>query len=249
MLGLQIWISTVFRVARQFLTSTCDLLRLVGTKAYFYPRKHAGLTSRIVFDLKFWRRFVSSEPEAKLQNVLGRLPENSAILASDASTSWGMAGTVIFSKRKAAFRGFEGLFWQIAWSDRERIVAIESLKPAQLVEINAAEFLAALITCETFTELCSGKITTIEIDNTSAKSWFDSARCPVFPFDRCAQGEHLYFLKCNMKLRTSWISSSDNKFADIFSRERFPMDKKGCLVYGTRMLRVRPKWRRVIRYL
>ena len=116
--------------------------------------------SRIVFDLKFWRPFVSCEPKATLQNVLGRLPENSAILASDVSTSWGMAGTVIFSEteRKTAFRGFEGLFWQIAWSDWERIVAIESLKPGQ-VEINAAEFLAALITCETFTELCSGKIT------------------------------------------------------------------------------------------
>ena len=53
MLGLQIWISTVFRVVRQFLTSTCDLLRLVGAQTYFYPRKHTGLTSRIVFDLKF----------------------------------------------------------------------------------------------------------------------------------------------------------------------------------------------------
>ena len=29
MLGLQIWISTVFRIARQFLTSLCDVLRSV----------------------------------------------------------------------------------------------------------------------------------------------------------------------------------------------------------------------------
>ena len=39
MLGLQIWISTVFRVARQFLTSICDILRNTGQKDYFYPRK------------------------------------------------------------------------------------------------------------------------------------------------------------------------------------------------------------------
>ena len=33
MLGLQIWISTVFRIARQFLTSACELLRIsVGAK-------------------------------------------------------------------------------------------------------------------------------------------------------------------------------------------------------------------------
>ena len=31
MLGLQIWISTVFKIARQFLTSICDLLRAAGT--------------------------------------------------------------------------------------------------------------------------------------------------------------------------------------------------------------------------
>ena len=36
--------------------------------------------------------------------------------------------------------------------------------------INVAEFIAALITCETFAEFCNGKITTIEIDNVAAKS-------------------------------------------------------------------------------
>ena len=39
-LGLQIWISTVFRVMRQFLTSTCDILRISRLNTYFYPRKH-----------------------------------------------------------------------------------------------------------------------------------------------------------------------------------------------------------------
>ena len=50
------------------------------------------------------------------------------------------------------------------------------------VRINVAEFLAALITCETFTPFAGNKYTTIKIDNTSAKSWLDSARCPKYPF-------------------------------------------------------------------
>ena len=53
MLGLQIWISTVFRVARQFLTSICDLMRVVGDNTYFYPKRHEKLVARVVFDLKF----------------------------------------------------------------------------------------------------------------------------------------------------------------------------------------------------
>ena len=33
-LGLQIWVSTVFRVARQFLTSTCDILRKCSQRKF-----------------------------------------------------------------------------------------------------------------------------------------------------------------------------------------------------------------------
>jgi len=51
-LGLQIWISTVFRVMRQFLMTTCDILRISRTKRYFYPRKHRNLMLRMIFDLK-----------------------------------------------------------------------------------------------------------------------------------------------------------------------------------------------------
>ena len=40
MLGLQIWISTIFRVARQFLTSICDILKIAVGHQFFYPRKH-----------------------------------------------------------------------------------------------------------------------------------------------------------------------------------------------------------------
>ena len=53
MLGLQIWISTVFRVARQFLTSICDILKITGAHGYFYPRKHPQLVARTVRDLAF----------------------------------------------------------------------------------------------------------------------------------------------------------------------------------------------------
>ena len=74
MLGLQIWISTVFKVARQFLTSICDLLRNAGNKTYIYPRQHKSLISRVVFDLKFWRRFVKSNPTSPYDALLRRLP-------------------------------------------------------------------------------------------------------------------------------------------------------------------------------
>ena len=51
-LGLQIWISTVFRVLRQFLTSTCDALRVSQSGKFLYPRKHKELVARMIFDLK-----------------------------------------------------------------------------------------------------------------------------------------------------------------------------------------------------
>ena len=53
LLGLQIWISTVFRVAREFLTSSCDILRVVGCKSFFHPKQNEHLVKRLVFDLKF----------------------------------------------------------------------------------------------------------------------------------------------------------------------------------------------------
>ena len=85
MLGLQIWISTVFRVARQFLTSVCDLLRVNYNGTYFYPRKHPALVARTIRDLKFWRRFVSGKATASFDYLLCRLPPSKERLSSDAS--------------------------------------------------------------------------------------------------------------------------------------------------------------------
>ena len=55
MLGLMIWISTVFRVARQFFTSTCDVIRSsnIAGSEFLFPRKERALVMRFVFDLKF----------------------------------------------------------------------------------------------------------------------------------------------------------------------------------------------------
>ena len=86
MLGLQIWIGTVFRVARQFLTSICDLLRTAGTRRYLYPRKLSPLVARVVDDLTFWRRFVNPSLSVSFDFVLNRLPMNEDRLACDAST-------------------------------------------------------------------------------------------------------------------------------------------------------------------
>ena len=87
LLGLQIWISTVFRVARQFMTSTCDIIRVTGRHSHFYPRNHKVLTKRVVFDISFWRRFVVGDPESSFSYFLGHLPVNKIILSSDASTT------------------------------------------------------------------------------------------------------------------------------------------------------------------
>ena len=53
MLGLQIWISTAFRIARQFLTTICDIVRVAGCSGYFRPRKFPALVRRMVKDLSF----------------------------------------------------------------------------------------------------------------------------------------------------------------------------------------------------
>ena len=37
-------------------------------------------------------------------------------------------------------------------------------------KINVAEFIAALITCETFADFCAGKITVIQVGNITAKA-------------------------------------------------------------------------------
>ena len=87
LLGLQIWISTVFRVARQFLTSTCDILRIAQNSSHFCPRKHQELTKRAVFDISFWRRFVNSDPELSFTYFLSRLPVNNSVLSIDASST------------------------------------------------------------------------------------------------------------------------------------------------------------------
>ena len=169
MLGLQIWISTVFKVARQFLTSICDLLRNAGNKTYIYPSQHKHLISRVIFDLKFWRRFVRSKPTSPFDALLGRLPINRMKLSSDASTSWGMAGVLLFHEDHSLTDNIEGLFWQMTWSEWYRVFPIASLTSGS-VKINVAEFLAILITCETFTSFCAGKMTTIETDNVSAET-------------------------------------------------------------------------------
>ena len=80
------------------------------------------------------------------------------------------------------------------------------MTPGQ-VKICVAEFVAALITIETFADECAGKLTYLELDNTIAHAWFEAARCPEFPFDHCAQGTHLYMLGRNMKVKTRWIST------------------------------------------
>ena len=122
------------------------------------------------------------------------------------------------------------------------------LRPG-LVEINVAEFLAVLVTCETFAYLCSGSCTLLSLDNNAAKCWFDAARCPIYPFDRCAQGVHLFLLGESVKIRSRWIASGKNVHADICSRLRMTMNISKHQISGLWLRKVRPKWMNVLKYL
>ena len=122
------------------------------------------------------------------------------------------------------------------------------LKPGN-VKINRAEFVAALITCETFANDCAGRYTTLDLDNYTAKAWIDSAGCPGFPFDRCAQGVHLYMLEQGVKIRTKWIPTAANSLADTCSRRTFRTQHAGHSIEGNQLRKVKPKWRRFVKFL
>ena len=92
-------------------------------------------------------------------------------------------------------------------------------------------------------------MTTLEVDNITAKAWFDAARCPSFPLDRCAQGTHLYMMERVMKITTTWVPSPANALADIPSRKTFSRKRSGNIVAGLRLLKVRPKWVHVLSFL
>ena len=117
------------------------------------------------------------------------------------------------------------------------------------MKINVAEFLALLITCETFADFCESRLTKMEVDNITAKAWFDAARCPSFPFDRCAQGTHLFMMARVMKVTTTWVPTSKNTLADIPSRKTLSRKLEGNVVARLRLLKVRPKWAHVLRFL
>ena len=136
----------------------------------------------------------------------------------------------------------------MTWQEWQTIVPMECLAPGH-VEINKAEFLAALLTSETFARYCANKITVLALDNRVAKNWFDTARCPIFPFDRCAQGVHLYMIQQSMKVQTTWIASAENKLADIFSWRKYEKRRDTHMVLGKRLQKVRPRWANALKFI
>ena len=224
------------------------MLRVSQHSSYFFPRRHKNLVARVVFDLRHWRRFILKAPAAKFNYVLSRLPESHHLLSSDASSSYGMAGIIQVSPEARQQTGYDGFFWQITWNQWNAVAPIAALNPRD-VKINAAEFLAALITCETFSRFCVGCITKVSLDNVTARAWLDSARCPRYPFDRCAQSTHLFMIKSTMKIKTLWVPSHMNKLADICSRKPFSRSSLGHMIAGAKLMKVRPKYQNVTRFL
>ena len=88
-----------------------------ATQVIFFPRQYRDLVSRVLFDLKHWRRFILKVPSAKFDFVLGRLPESRNVLFSDASTSFGMAGVIRFPQEDIRRGDYAGFFWQLSWDD------------------------------------------------------------------------------------------------------------------------------------
>ena len=158
-----------------------------------------------------------------------------------------MAGVLHFGRQLTSHKRFSGLFWQSSCEAWQKI-APKSILSMGKVHINVAELLAALITCETFSDFVEGSITTLALDNVAAKAWIDSARCTRHPFDRCAQGSHLYMLKHSMKIRTKWIPSEENVLADECSRKIYSRSRLGHIISGVRLRRVSPKWHNVLRF-
>ena len=217
-------------------------------KPRFYARRDRELAKRLVFDLQFWRRFVSNSPKGSFSYFLDQLPVNSAELFSDASSSWGMSGVILFRGHDQAHAAADGLFWQSAWEEWVRIKRWAGLIPGD-IQINTAEFIAALITCETFAEFCIGKFTRLYVDNVTASSWLNNARCPKAPFDRCAQGVHLQMVQLGMKVKSYWLPSSENKIADVCSRMTLQPASSSHTIHGARLLKVKPKWSHLTRFL
>ena len=160
-----------------------------------------------------------------------------------------MAGVLTFDSKLSQVNGVAGLFWQISWREWEKIVPMPDLTPGN-VKINVAEFIAALITCDTFSAYCTGMLTTLHIDSITAKAWLDSARCPRAPYDRCAQGSHLHRLKKDMKIKTAWMPSGQNKIADTCSRVALTFHNKGPrhMIAGLCFRRMSPKFNELLKY-
>ena len=191
---------------------------------------------------------MSGTAAADFDYFLNRLPFNHFRMASDASTSFGMAGVIRFDRRKDSPPLIDGLFWQIAWNRWDRIFSTRAISSPR-ENINTAEYLALLITCETFANQAAGRITFMDVDNRPALAWFEAARCPIFPFDRCGQGTHLHLLERNMKVRAKWIRSASNALADRCSRKTFSMMRAGHDFDGIRLLKVKPRWQNVMRFI
>ena len=158
-----------------------------------------------------------------------------------------MAGTIRFKDHKV-FQGVDGLFWQIQWKDWDKLVSRKHTRLGS-VHINVAEYVALLLTCETFAKWCQGKLTYCELDNVSAQSWFEAARCPIYPIDRFGQGAHLLMLNKKMKVRTRWVPSASNFIADSCSRQHFSMARGGHSIGDLRMRKVKPLWKNVLKFI
>ena len=159
-----------------------------------------------------------------------------------------MSGVVRFARDRPDYEECSGLFWQISYNEFGKIKLYGNFAVGG-VKICVAEFLAALTTLETFTDICVSRFTTVKIDNTVAKLWWDSSRCSVSPFDRCAQGVHLHLLKMVIKIRTEWVPSEINRWADRCSRTHFSRRKRGHVISGIRLRKTAPKFRNVMRFL
>ena len=219
-----------------------ELLSVLNVRS---PRNALSLGSlrlRLAEDLSFWLKFAKSNPSISFAYIVGHLEVNPSTIFSDASSSFGMGGCITFKKPVA---GFHGKFWQISWIDFSRIVSLRRLRPRH-VGINVAEFIAALITQETFLADCENFLSIHFVDNTSALAWLNKDRCSVSPFDKLAQAMALKKLACCAKIWHRYIPTKENTVADEASRKQYG---QLMIVNGARFKKSRPRWNETLRFI
>ena len=229
------WFGIVFRVTKQFLTSFCDAMSIAQKEVLFFPRRHNVLTRDLIFDCRYLKSFIKEDPKVSFDFLLGKLKKNDFRLQSDAATSWGWGGVLLFNTPR---NGLNGLFCQQSWAQLANIFEIPDLLP-QHAKSGVGELTGALFTRESFLDFCGDSLTIQESDNSGVVAWIEKGRVTKRPWDRMAQKLAMVCLARSAKFWARHIPRELNRPADLASKK--PQGQY-MRIDGLVFKRVRPKF-------